>query len=1069
MTAEKKSWELVLDALKERAKELNCLYRIEEILNKRDLPVSEAFEEVAENIPAGWQYPDVCVAVIDYQGEIFKSSDFLKTPWVMRAEIKVQGESVGLVEVYYTEERTFADEGPFLKEERRLINSIADRLGHYLLHRNIREIFQNWQSAREDLSDKRKGEWRIIVDLLRRTDQNLYFRVSRKMMNYLSWHGVDEAQELLHFLGDGQGKRDLEESEDINRPQQKAKFQNLLQQSDSIFEIADRHLSSREIFFCVQKWIQEDKSSFLIRTLENQHSSLTEISEALSRYHHLTPEGVELSESTQKALNVLLIQRFFTDQLEFINIAKQYVNVSDFHDLLQHMIYPTGSLGKLGGKSAGLFLAHKILYKMGQEFELCRDIKLPKTWYVSSDGLLNFLHHNNLEEVIEQKYKEIDQVRQEYPHIIQLFKNSQFSSEIIKGLSIVLDDMGEIPIIVRSSSLLEDRLGSAFSGKYKSLFLANQGKKEKRMEALLDAIAEVYASTFGPDPIEYRASRGLLDFHEEMAIMIQEVVGQKVGRYFFPAFAGVAFSNNEFRWSPRIKRDDGLLRIVPGLGTRAVDRLSDDYPVLVAPGQPGLRVNVSPEEIIRYAPKKADVIDLETNLFVTVEVSDLLKEVGASYPQINRIISIVQDHHIQKPFGILQDYSDRDMVVTFDGFISDSKFVKQVKAILDILQEKLNSPVDIEFAHDGEYFFLLQCRPQSFSQEAVAVPIPRDIPEDRIIFTANRYISNGRVPDITHIVYVDPGKYAEIEDLSRLKEVGKAVGRLNKLLPKRRFILMGPGRWGSRGDIKLGVAVTYSDISNTAMLVEIARKKGNYVPDLSFGTHFFQDLVESSIRYLPLYPDDQGIIFNEQFLSRARNILNEIAPEFEYLSDVIRVIDIKEITDGAILRVLMNADLDEAVGLLASPGDQQEIYDEKVVGMSPSSDENWRWRLRMAKQIASELDAERFGVKGFYLFGSTKNAIAGPGSDIDVIIHFKGTKQQKKDLSLWLEGWSLCLSEINYLRTGYQSQGLLDIHFVSDEEIRKKSGYAAKIGAITDAARELQVKKPGLKSDIQPA
>ena len=223
---------------------------------------------------------------------------------------------------------------------------------------------------------------------------------------------------------------------------------------------------------------------------------------------------------------------------------------------------------------------------------------------------MEFLHYNNLEEVIEQKYKEIDQIRQEYPYIVQIFKNSIFHSEVVKQLSLVLEDFGNVPLIVRSSSLLEDRIGAAFSGKYKSLFVANQGTRQARLSALMDAIAEVYSSIFNADPIEYRKERGLLDYHEEMGIMIQEVVGTKVGKYFFPAYAGVAFSNNEFRWSPRIKRDDGLIRLVPGLGTRAVDRVSDDYPALIAPGKPGLRVNVSVDDVIRYSPQKIDVINL---------------------------------------------------------------------------------------------------------------------------------------------------------------------------------------------------------------------------------------------------------------------------------------------------------------------------------------------------------------------------------------------------------------------------------------------------------------------------
>ena len=248
-------------------------------------------------------------------------------------------------------------------------------------------------------------------------------------------------------------------------------------------------------------------------------------------------------------------------------------------------------------------LSH-ILNKEAEQNELLQNIKTPKTWYLTSDGVLYFMRHNNLEEVLEQKYKEIEEVRIEYPHVVQLFKNSEFPPDIIKGLSVALDDLGEQPLVVRSSSLLEDQIGATFSGKYKSLFLANQGTKQQRLVALMDAIAEVYASTFSPDPIEYRAERGLLDFHEEMGVMIQEVVGTKIGSYFLPAFAGVAFSNNEFRWSPRIKREDGLVRLVLRLGTRAVDRLGDDYPVLVSPGQPNLKVNVTHEELLRYSPKK---------------------------------------------------------------------------------------------------------------------------------------------------------------------------------------------------------------------------------------------------------------------------------------------------------------------------------------------------------------------------------------------------------------------------------------------------------------------------------
>ena len=282
---------------------------------------------------------------------------------------------------------------------------------------------------------------------------------------------------------------------------------------------------------------------------------------------------------------------------------------------------------------------------------------------------------------------------------------------------------------------------------------------------------------------------------------------------------------------------------------------------------------------------------------------------------------------------------------------------------------------------------------------------------------------------------------------------------MNKLLPKRQFVLIGPGRWGSRGDIKLGVPVTYSDINNAAMLIEVARQRGNYLPDLSFGTHFFQDLVEASIRYLPLYPDDPQTAFREEFLRHSPSVLEELLPEFAHLSDTLRVIDVPKETGGLILRVLMNADLDRAVAYL-SPSRQTDGHPESDVEIvDRNGEEHWRWRLRMAQRIAAQLDPQMFGVKAFYLIGSTKNGTAGPASDIDLLIHFNGTDEQKRELMLWLEGWSRCLSEINFLRTGYRTEGLLDVQFISDADIAARSSYAVKIDAITDPARKLPMKE----------
>ena len=1053
----------LLHDMRERAKELNCLYQIEEILSKTpQVSMTDTFGRIIQTIPSGYQFPEICQTQIIYDSLTYRSPNFVPSPRVQTAIIKVDGKVVGTIEVSYSKEVPKSENSYFLKDEQKLLDTIAERIGRTILHLKLEQVSKEWETAQKDLKEKTKKEWMVIIELLRQTDQSLYIHLGRKMIYYLFWNGVKEAKELLNTLSKDQDTGFTETADEINRPSQKKSHLETLALGDETFRIASQYLSDEEILARLQKWIQEEKASFLIRTINNIDLPLAEIINVITQFHYITGGNYDLSPPTEKGLRVSLIRRFFSDQLDFINVAKNHIEVRHFYDLLQRIIYPLNGYGRLGGKSAGLFLAQQILTKPGAHSEILANLKFPKTWYISTDTTQHFLDYNNLEEVVEQKYKEIDQIRLEYQNVVQLLKNSHFPPEIMKGLSVALDDLGDKPLIVRSSSLLEDRMGTAFSGKYKSLFLANQGSKSEKLEALTDAIAEVYASIFGPDPIEYRVERGLLDFHEEMGIMIQEVVGRKVGHYFFPAFAGVAFSNNEFRWSSRIKREDGLARIVPGLGTRAVDRVSNDYPILISPGIPNLRVNVTPEETLRYSPQKIDVINLKTCTFETIDIQTLLGEYGSEYPNLKQVVSVYEDGHIHPPSAINLDFKKDNLVITFEGLLTRTNFSKQLQTILKVLQEKLNTPVDIEFASDGQNFYLLQCRPQSSTEGNVASQIPSDIPEERIVFSANRYISNGKIPDITHIVYVNPEAYSKLEKVETIMDVGRAVGRLNGLLPKRQFILMGPGRWGSRGDIKLGVPVTYSDFNNTAALIEIARKKGNYVPELSFGTHFFQDLVESSIRYLPLYPDDEGIAFNEKFLLSATNYLADMLPEFAGLADAIRVIDVPKAAAGKILRVLMNADQNEAIGFLATPASGGEQVKERREHSETLIDDHWHWRLHMAEKIASLLDGNRFGVKAMYVFGSTKNATAGPKSDIDLLIHFRGSEDQLEQLILWLEGWSLCLAEINYSRTGYQSEGLIDYHILTDDDIAKKSSYAVKIGATTDAARPLTLKKPML-------
>jgi pyruvate,water dikinase len=402
-------------------------------------------------------------------------------------------------------------------------------------------------------------------------------------------------------------------------------------------------------------------------------------------------------------------------------------------------------------------------------------------------------------------------------------------------------------------------------------------------------------------------------------------VGTSIGHYYLPAFAGVAFSQNEFRWSSRIQRQDGLVRMVPGLGTRAVDRVGDDYPVLVAPGKPSLRVNTTMDEIVRYSPRKIDVINLEMGGFETIETQELFREFGSEYPLAESILSIYETDQIREPGVLGINFKKDDVIVTFERLFTRTDFLQRIKVILESLEEVLEHPVDIEFAHDGTHFYLLQCRMLSNGSEQKPPTIPKMLPPGDIVFTADRYVPNGSVADLTHIVYVDSAGYANLERHEDLVAVGRAIGHLNQVLPKRGFILIGPGRWGSRGDIRMGVNVTYSDIKNTAMLIEVSKQLEDYAPEPSFGTHFFQDLVEASIYYLPLYPDQEGIVFNDTFLNNSGNSLKELAPDFAHLSNVIRVLSIPDVSDGRRLHVYMNAEIGKAIAFL---GDQIKSTDQ---------------------------------------------------------------------------------------------------------------------------------------------
>jgi len=551
-----------------------------------------------------------------------------------------------------------------------------------------------------------------------------------------------------------------------------------------------------------------------------------------------------------------------------------------------------------------------ILSERDPDFE--KYIAAPDTWYISSGVMSDFIDRNHFYVFHTHKYRDRDAIDEEYRSIGGMFEKADFPPDVVEEFRLLIRQLGESPIIVRSSSYLEDSFGLAFSGKYQSVFLANQGDEQARLAAFIVGVKTVLASMYGPDPIIYRRDHGLLDYNERMAMIVQKVVGRRFGDWFFPLAAGVLYSSNSWAWNPKIKKSDGLVRLVFGLGTRAVDRVGGDYPRMIPLSHPLLRPEVTSEQVYKYSQKMVDAINLKHGTLETVDFRTLAAETG--HPDLFLAASVAADGDMRAPLFKTQELSPSTLCLTFENFLSKTPFAPVVKKMLATVQAAYGRPVDIEFAWDQEKLYILQCRSLSLRREMERVVIPAGIPVEDTLFVTHTGLSNAAIADIEYIVYVDPRAYDQLDTVEKKHKVGWAVGQLNKRLAGSRYALLGPGRWGSN-DINLGVRVTYADINNTRLLVEIAFARDGYTPEVSYGTHFFQDLVEADIAIMPLYPDTTGNSLNEALLLHAENALAAADPALAELSGVIHLLHVPAVAAGRLLHVYLDAQSQEGIGL----------------------------------------------------------------------------------------------------------------------------------------------------------
>ncbi len=748
------------------------------------------------------------------------------------------------------------------------------------------------------------------------THASLADHIHREIISTLHRRGIASIESLQNEVLTRSGQATLDAAPDPNQPEQAPwNEQQRILVEQIAREYAVKHFSVEQIDDIVNLAIKRDQVHGLEVLANRTNVTFRELADYIQSFCELPLGETKLQPADVVGTRVALTRHFISDQLEFLGVAKNYLTIRDFDNVTRRIIGSDDGMGRIGGKAGGMLLARSILLDADKNKEPFLPLAVPESYYLRSDVIEEFLRLNRLDEYQSQKYKPIEDVSREYPLIRGVFRNGAFPLKIVHRLREILKKLGTHPLIVRSSSLLEDRFGTGFCGKYASIFLANQGKLEDRLRSLLGAIAEVYASLLGPDPILYRKEHNLLDYVEDMAVLIQKVVGTQIGDYFLPAFAGVAFSRNEYRWSPRIKREDGLARIVVGLGTRAVDRSGSDYPRMIALGAPTLRPESNVNEILRCSQHNVDVIDFKKNKLCTMRLRDVFEATG-QFPMLDKLVSVYKDDELYAPTSLHVDVETSQLCVTFDKLLRATPFTQRIQQILSRLENAYGFPVDMEFACDGQQLFLLQCRPLSDFGETSRVTIPNNIHSEDILFDAHKFIRTALAKDVEYILYVDPAAYDNLPTRQRRVALARAIGHVNRKLEPKSFVLIGPGRWGSN-DVRLGVPVQYADINRCHVLIEVAREKGGFVPEVSFGTHFFQDLVEAGIHYLPLYPDESSNRFDESFMLNSPNALASLFPDLSDFQTELKVINVPAVAGGRKLQLAMDGESEHAVGYLA--------------------------------------------------------------------------------------------------------------------------------------------------------
>ena len=629
------------------------------------------------------------------------------------------------------------------------------------------------------------------------------------------------------------------------------------------------------------------KSSRFYQTLGlAQRSAEEQYSDSWDKYFirvkMLRENGIDITKECSRMCNIMM-----TRDAKMREMVKKNFTPEDYFAVRDHMV----GTGMIGGKSCGMLLARAII--RNKEPDISEVLEPHDSFYVGSDMYYTYIVDNNLWNIrIKQRTEEgYFALAKEFADKLM---EGRFSDAMREQFVRIIEYYGQDPYIIRSSSILEDGFGNAFAGKYESVFCANRGSLEERLNEFEHAIKVVYASSMSLSALDYRKRRGLDGRDEQMALLIQRVSGSYYGSYYMPCAAGVGYSYSPYRIMKDTDPTAGMLRLVMGLGTSAVDRTEGSYPRIVNLDMPEKSSYSSSADKHKFSQGKAEVINMTTR-----ELEKM------SYEMIEQDIpkyleKILLEHDTEAESRLREMGRRREVkFISCKGLVANAPLMDQIRRMLHCIQEEYEYPVDTEFtiniSENGEYSIdLLQCRPLQVQKGKTGNVVPEDIPEERILLeSVGASMGISKTSSLDLIVYVDPVKYYELpfkdKDL-----VAKLIGKINwhfRDMDKHMMLIV-PGRVGTTSP-ELGVPTSFADISAYDIICETEESRAGYNPELSYGSHIFQDLVEAEILYTAIFQGEKTKHYSPEKLESSKDLIGEL--EFsDVLEGVVHVYDVSD-------------------------------------------------------------------------------------------------------------------------------------------------------------------------------